>query len=439
MTLRLAHISDIHVARQPVEKAEADVEYLRSYLARVLPVAGAVGGASFLARFAWKRLDDKEFLRRYAGLMEQLRGAGEKLDTKTVIGLVMGLFGVSMGFAFVYRRELMKLLSALQYRERRELRKLLLESLSEECPDVILVTGDLTTVASEEEFYEAKNFLDSMVKLECNPIVLIIPGNHDIEDAAKGEKHARLDTYATVFSDYLPRSVVPLKADLGDLVIFGINSNTVGRGLGTDGRVGSKSMEFLKKELAADKNKSKIVGVHHHLAKYGREVRVPPMENANEFLKTAHEGGVSLICHGHKHDLYTWRYNGEPERANESAGKKTIQEGAITIACAGASTEATTWRPKKLRYRVFEFDNGRMVASEGVTITKEVLIAKSRKNEKPDKAKAGRPDGLPMVDETFIDVAVEVKRSEGLKKAEKVEVVEVGRKRSKRKKADNKQ
>ena len=436
MALRLAHISDIHVARQPVEKAEADVEYLRSYFSRVLPAAGAVGGASVLARFAWKRLNDKEFLKRYAGLMEQLRGAGEKLDAKIVIGLVMGLFGVSMGFAFVYRRELMKLLSSLQYRERRELRQLLLASLREERPDVILVTGDLTTVASEEEFYEAKNFLDSMVKLECNPIVLVIPGNHDVEDAAKGEKHARLDTYATVFSDYLPRSVVPLKADFGDVVVFGINSNTVGRGLGTDGRVGTKTMEFLKKELVGDKNKSKIIGVHHHLVRYGREVRVPPLENANEFLKTAQEGGVELICHGHKHDLYTWRYNGEPDGAEEPSSKNTNHEGAITIACAGASTEVTTWRPKKLRYRIFEFDNGRMVDSQGVTITKEVVINKSRKKEKQDKAKDGRPSDLPMVDEPLIDAVVEVKSIDGLKKVEKVEVARI---RSRQKKADNKQ
>ncbi len=360
MAFKVAHISDIHVARQPEKSAEADVNYLRSYLKRVMPIAGDLGGV--LTRYAGQKIEEKDFQKNYIKVLEQIRDVGGRIDAKTVIGLSVGLFGASMGLAFIYRRELMKLLSALQYRERKEMREVLLAGLEQERPNVVLVTGDLTTVASETEFHEAKVFLDGIKNLKCKPVVLVIPGNHDVEDARKGEKHARLDTYAKVFSDYLPKSVVPLKADFGEVVIFGVNSNTVGRGLGTDGRVVSRSMEFLKREFATVKGRAKLLAIHHHLAKYGREPRVPPLENARELLEIAEEGGVRLICHGHKHEFYEWRYSGNGKPAEDS-------EDAITVVCAGTSTEATTWKPKKLQFRVFEFDNGALPDPSGKTVT----------------------------------------------------------------------
>lgn len=370
MAFKVAHISDIHVARQPEKSAEADVQYLRSYLERVMPIADAFGGV--FARYARQKIEEKDFQRNYIKILEQLRGVGEKLDTKALIGLSVGLFGASMGLAFIYRRELMKLLSSLQYRERREMRDILLSSLGEERPDVVLVTGDLTTVASEGEFQEAKAFLDNIKNLECRPVVIVIPGNHDVEDAKKGEKHARLDTYAKVFSEYLPRAVAPLKADFGDVVVFGVNSNTVGRGLGTDGRVGSRTIEFLKKELMAVRGRDKLLAIHHHLAKYGREPRVPPLENAGELLEVAAGGGVKLICHGHKHEFYEWRYSGDGKPAEDS-------RDVITVACAGTSTETTTWKPKKLQYRIFEFDNGKLLDGAGKIVTKDVEYERIKK------------------------------------------------------------
>ena len=335
MTLRVVHISDVHVARQPEQNAEADVDYLRSYLTRVLPVAGAVGGASVLARYAWNKLDDKEFRKKYASMLEQLRSAGEKVDVRMVMGLVVGLLGASVGLAFFYRRELMKLLSVLQYRERREIRELLIQSLEEQSPDVVLITGDLTTVASEREFEEARSFVDRIRDLSGRPLVLILPGNHDVEDAKRGEKHTRLDTFARTFCDYLPRTIVPMKADLGDVVLLGVNSNTVGRGLGTDGRVSSRTMRFLENETKAGGRSGCLLGIHHHLAKMGHEPRVPRLENAEEVLNLALEGGVPLICHGHKHEFYDWVYTGKEDvnedqiaaKAKRMKGKRKDRRG----------------------------------------------------------------------------------------------------------------
>ena len=458
MTLRVAHISDIHVARQPEENAEADVDYLRSYLSRVLPVAGAVGGASVLGRYAWKKLDDKEFRKKYAAMLEQLRSAGEKLDVRMVMGLVVGLLGASMGLAFFYRRELMKLLSVLQYRERREIRELLIKSLDEERPDVVLITGDLTTVASEREFDEARNFVDRIRDLSCHPLVLILPGNHDVEDAKRGEKHARLDTYARTFCDYLPRTIVPLKADLGDVVILGVNSNTVGRGLGTDGRVGSRTMQFLRNELEEGRGRGHLLAVHHHLAKMGHEPRVPHLENAEEVLGLALEGGVPLICHGHKHEHYCWDYSGE-EDVNEDqvAARLKVQKGEpvnvisfrngdvkeaegagmtspegtlfvagaggevsaeagglpyvevgdtngstpkgalskVRVVCAGASTAATTWKPNQIRYRIFSFDNGKLLDPSGETIERAFDLKELTKKDKDNGRGGGGPIETP--------------------------------------------
>src|SRR5919199_4407790 len=42
-------------------------------------------------------------------------------------------------------------------------------------PDIVVVSGDLTTFGFKEEYAQAKSYLD---RLEC-PNVVVIPGNHD--------------------------------------------------------------------------------------------------------------------------------------------------------------------------------------------------------------------------------------------------------------------
>src|SRR4051812_33482571 len=51
----------------------------------------------------------------------------------------------------------------------------LLESLQEQQPDLVIVSGDLTQRARRSEFAEARKFLDRIATAK-----LVVPGNHDV-------------------------------------------------------------------------------------------------------------------------------------------------------------------------------------------------------------------------------------------------------------------
>lgn len=356
MSTKLVHISDIHVARQPRRDLSSDLNYLKAYLRRALPVAGAAGGAALAARLAFHKLDDPKFKKKYAEVMARLRDPDGGWDRRVMGGLLLGLVGASAGLLYNYRREIMKLLVSLR-RDRGKLREALLDDLADRQIDAVLISGDLTMVANEAEFESARQFVARIAGLPSSPRVMVLPGNHDVEDAAKRETKAKLDRFYESFKEYMPRHGTPAKLRVGDVTLLGVNSTTVGRGVGTNGRVDADELEFLRKELRAVSRGAKVVGLHHHLRKKGREPRILPLENAEELLAVAREGGAHLIAHGHKHQQYGWAAEGE----------------GPMVRCAGSTTEVTTWRPKEISYRIFDFDGPELMDTDSVRI----LVRKS--------------------------------------------------------------
>jgi 3',5'-cyclic AMP phosphodiesterase CpdA len=376
MTTRVAHISDIHVVKPLLSGASAEIDYLKAYLTRMVPVAGAVGTAAIAAKYFSKKLDDPDFKHRYVEMMNILRDEDGRWDRRFLGGALLGLLGASAGLLYAYRREVMKLLASM-HRDRDEIREMLLTDLEKRRPDVVLVTGDLTMVAEESEFALARDFLRRIGAMRSAPVVLAIPGNHDVQDGRRGETAARLDLYNEYMAEFMPGGRCPFVVRMGDAEIYGINSNTVGRGVGTDGRIAAAEMNFLKNELAAPRRRCRVVALHHHLRKYGREPRMPPLENSGELLAAAGEGNVALVAHGHKHALYDW-----------------VPEGDHVphVQCAGSTTAMGIWRPKGLRYRIFVCEKERLLDDNPapIEVSFEAPVTSARKAKKTKKAKAER-------------------------------------------------
>jgi len=94
-----------------------------------------------------------------------------------------------------------------------------LEHVREVRPDHILITGDLTTTALEEEFQAAAQSLSA---LDCDPADLtIIPGNHD-----RYTRQATRDKlFEKYFGKYVPSSNYPWLKWLGpDLAILALDA-----------------------------------------------------------------------------------------------------------------------------------------------------------------------------------------------------------------------
>jgi len=149
-------------------------------------------------------------------------------------------------------------------------------------PDVVIHTGDLTDqgVLADYEFsLEKLGMLDSKV--------VFVPGNHDERNYGH-----------SLFKEMI--GPLDYKTQVGDGMIFVMNSPEPDR---DEGRLGRRRQNYLEenlKEIAEDK--IKIVAFHHHLVPVpyaGRERDI--LEDAGDILDTVLSNKVNLVLMGHRH------------------------------------------------------------------------------------------------------------------------------------------
>jgi 3',5'-cyclic AMP phosphodiesterase CpdA len=154
-------------------------------------------------------------------------------------------------------------------------------------PDVVVCSGDLTTFGFQQEYAEAKAYLD---QLECEHVV-VVPGNHDSRNVGYihfeelfGERRRTL---------HLNRvSVVAVDSSEPDL-----DHGVIGRG----------RYQWIEEQFAEPAD-FRIFVLHHHLLPVpgsGRERNV--VYDAGDALEILQHVGVNLVLSGHKHVPYAWR------------------------------------------------------------------------------------------------------------------------------------
>ncbi len=155
-------------------------------------------------------------------------------------------------------------------------------------PDMIVCSGDLTTMGYKEEYATAKTFLD---ELECDSIVYI-PGNHDSRNV--GYVH-----FEDLFGD---RNSVLRK---GGVTVVAVDSTEPDL---DHGQIGRGRYRWIEEQFAEGDPELKIFVLHHHLLPVpgtGRERNV--VYDAGDCIETLLRSGVQLVLSGHKHVPYAWR------------------------------------------------------------------------------------------------------------------------------------
>lgn len=172
-----------------------------------------------------------------------------------------------------------------------DLKKNLLNQLEAENPDIIVVSGDLTTQGYSHEYEAASAFADELRSITST---YIIPGNHDARNVGLIHFEGLIGSRKFV---HLDKS--------GGFAILGLDSSEPDI---NDGQIGMDQLEWLKKEL--DKipgDIGKIVTFHHHLLpipQTGRERNI--LLDSGDLLKILIEHGVDLVLNGHKHVPNVW-------------------------------------------------------------------------------------------------------------------------------------
>ncbi len=168
------------------------------------------------------------------------------------------------------------------------LAKRVVDELNLLCPDVVVVTGDLTDMGFRHEFEQAKSLLD---RIACNRRVVMM-GNHDARNV--GDEH-----YAELFG------ARNSELEYSGVRVLGVDSSEPD--LDT-GRVGRERSRWIEERFADCLDEFKLVAMHHHLVPVpgtGRERNI--VHDAGDLLRVLANNGVDIVLCGHKHVPNVWR------------------------------------------------------------------------------------------------------------------------------------
>ncbi|MBN1529445.1 MAG: metallophosphoesterase [Thermoleophilaceae bacterium] len=163
-----------------------------------------------------------------------------------------------------------------------------IEEVNELEPDVVVVSGDLTSDGLRAEYELAAEYLD---RVACERMI-VIPGNHDSRNVGYvhfeelfGERRSELHRDGV--------SILAVDSTEPDL-----DHGVIGRG----------RYSWIRERFGAHEAYLRVFVLHHHLLPVpgtGRERNV--VHDAGDTLETLQSADVHLVLSGHKHVPYAWR------------------------------------------------------------------------------------------------------------------------------------
>jgi 3',5'-cyclic AMP phosphodiesterase CpdA len=163
-------------------------------------------------------------------------------------------------------------------------------------PDAIVASGDFTQRAKEDQFRQARAFLD---RLPDVPLV-VTPGNHDIPLYRVRER--LLDPYMH-YRKYISEELDSVTR-LDNAVIVSINSTAPRRAF-TNGRVHRWQLDFAREAFSDTPDEvQRIIVSHHHFAPPPDFEGATAMPQAKRALDAFTRMRVDLILGGHLHRAY---------------------------------------------------------------------------------------------------------------------------------------
>ena len=178
-------------------------------------------------------------------------------------------------------------------------------------PDHVVITGDLTNLALEQEFDAVKRLLEDDLGLDAHDVT-VVPGNHDLY--TRGAMRAQRFTHA--FASYLESDLPELAASLplgrfpvvklrGPLAIIGLTSAVPRPPLVAAGELGRPQIEALARILAHEevKRRTPVLAFHHpiHNPPSSAKTWAEGLRDADLLTDVLASVPRGLLLHGHLH------------------------------------------------------------------------------------------------------------------------------------------
>lgn len=170
----------------------------------------------------------------------------------------------------------------------------LLRDLSEQQPQLVVISGDLTQRARTTQFKAARDYLDRITVPQ-----IVVPGNHDIP------LHNFVDRVLrplTRYRRWITPEMFPFFQD-DEIAVAGVNSarsNTW-----KEGRISLAQIERLRTQFeAVPAHLFKVLVCHHPFIPPADRTQTALVGRARLALNTLEACGCSLILSGHLHRAY---------------------------------------------------------------------------------------------------------------------------------------
>jgi 3',5'-cyclic AMP phosphodiesterase CpdA len=163
-------------------------------------------------------------------------------------------------------------------------------------PDLIVASGDFTQRAREQQFRDARAYLDTLPDVP----IIVTPGNHDVPLYRVFERiFSPYQWYREFINDELDYVV-----RIDGAVIVSLNSTAPLRAI-TNGRIASRQLEMARRAFAdAPRDAVRIVVAHHHFAPAPDYEGGEVMPRAKRAIDVFTDLEVDMILGGHLHRAY---------------------------------------------------------------------------------------------------------------------------------------
>jgi len=193
---------------------------------------------------------------------------------------------------------------------------------SELAADLIVASGDFTQRAREEQFRDARAFLDRLP----NVPVVVTPGNHDVPLYRIFER--LFDPYR-YYVRHISRELDSVVRVPGAVVVA-LNSTAPRRKL-TNGRIHRWQLEYAREAFAdASPEDARIVVAHHHFAPPPDWEGAQVMPKAKRALDVFTALRVDMVLGGHLHRAYIGNSLDVYSGADREHGIVIVQSGTST-------------------------------------------------------------------------------------------------------------
>lgn len=216
---------------------------------------------------------------------------------------------VGVSWRDLVNKRLLGYLSWLKKRRaehRPEILDALKRDLEKVSPEHIVVTGDLTHIGLQDEFRQARHWLES---LGTPDRVTVIPGNHDsyvrspwAQSYLHWESYMASDVVKTGRETSDTDSLFPSLRIRGPVAFIGLSSARPSAPLLAVGSVGAKQLDRFRQLLQQTGSEGffRVVLIHHNPVP-GEEKWRKRLTDAADVSHVIEQCGAELVLHGHGH------------------------------------------------------------------------------------------------------------------------------------------